>query len=111
MKVSPTSSTGATRMIPYNRPEPVSHDLTITSSVAQTPPSKQPEKIKAKPLVQTVAPPSEDTKWKQRESSPDVVDESIWDVVYSDGACKGNGQPGSMAGIGVWWGRDDPRSA
>lgn len=37
------------------------------------------------------------------------ADESEWDVVYSDGACKGNGQPGSVAGIGVWWGHDDPR--
>ena len=36
-------------------------------------------------------------------------DESGWDVVYSDGACKGNGKVGSVAGIGVWWGPDDPR--
>ncbi|TBU44551.1 Caulimovirus viroplasmin-domain-containing protein [Dichomitus squalens] len=40
-----------------------------------------------------------------------IQDESGWDVVYSDGACKGNGKPGSVAGIGVWWGRDDPRYA
>jgi hypothetical protein len=38
-----------------------------------------------------------------------VEDESEWDVVYSDGACKGNGQVGSVAGIGVWWGPDDSR--
>ncbi|KAI0646200.1 ribonuclease H-like domain-containing protein [Trametes meyenii] len=25
-------------------------------------------------------------------------------VVYSDGSCRGNGRPGSVAGIGVWWG-------
>ena len=31
------------------------------------------------------------------------------DVVYTDGACSGNGQHGSVAGIGVWWGRDDSR--
>jgi ribonuclease HI len=31
------------------------------------------------------------------------------DVVYTDGACSGNGQLGSVAGIGVWWGIDDPR--
>lgn len=31
-------------------------------------------------------------------------------VVYSDGACKGNGKVGSVAGIGVWWGNNDPRS-
>ena len=39
----------------------------------------------------------------------DVVDETGWDVVYCDGACKGNGMPGSVAGIGVWWGKNDPR--
>lgn len=38
------------------------------------------------------------------------LDESDWDVVYSDGACKRNGKVGSIAGIGVWWGPDDPRS-
>src|SRR6267154_2480589 len=31
------------------------------------------------------------------------------DVVYTDGACSGNGQVGSVAGIGVWWGVDDSR--
>ena len=30
-------------------------------------------------------------------------------VVYCDGACKGNGKAGSVAGIGVWWGRGDSR--
>jgi len=39
-----------------------------------------------------------------------IEDESCWDVVYSDGACKGNGKPGSVAGVGVWWGHEDPRS-
>jgi len=48
-------------------------------------------------------------KGKKRARSPDIEDEAGWDVVYSDGACKGNGQPGSVAGIGVWWGKDDPR--
>ncbi|KAL4254703.1 Ribonuclease H, partial [Abortiporus biennis] len=33
-----------------------------------------------------------------------------WDVVYSDGACKGNGKTGSVAGIGVWWSDQDPRN-
>ena len=44
-----------------------------------------------------------------RKRSP-PPDENRWDVVYSDGACKGNGKVGSIAGIGVWWGPDDPRS-
>jgi ribonuclease HI len=30
-------------------------------------------------------------------------------VVYTDGACRGNGQPGSVAGIGVWYGVNDAR--
>ncbi|KAF8340351.1 ribonuclease H-like domain-containing protein [Cantharellus anzutake] len=36
--------------------------------------------------------------------------ESRWTTVYTDGACKGNGQEGSTAGIGVWWGAGDPRN-
>ncbi|TFK78095.1 ribonuclease H-like protein, partial [Polyporus arcularius HHB13444] len=40
-----------------------------------------------------------------------IADESGWDVVYSDGACKGNGKVGSVAGIGVWWGTNDSRYA
>jgi len=39
-----------------------------------------------------------------------IQDETGWMVVYSDGACKGNGKAESFAGIGVWWGRDDPRN-
>ncbi|KAG1904567.1 ribonuclease H-like domain-containing protein [Suillus fuscotomentosus] len=37
-------------------------------------------------------------------------EEPGYDVVYSDGACKGNGQVGSVAGVGVWWGWNDPRN-
>jgi len=50
-------------------------------------------------------------KGKKRALSLDVEDESVWDVVYSDGACKGNGKVGSVAGVGVWWGHNDPRFA
>ncbi|KXN90094.1 Ribonuclease H [Leucoagaricus sp. SymC.cos] len=39
-----------------------------------------------------------------------VSDENEWTVVYSDGACKGNGQAGSIAGVGVFWGPNDPRN-
>jgi len=31
-------------------------------------------------------------------------------VVYTDGACKANGKPGAVAGVGVYWGPDDPRN-
>ncbi|KZT69846.1 hypothetical protein DAEQUDRAFT_641195, partial [Daedalea quercina L-15889] len=39
-----------------------------------------------------------------------VADETGWTIVYCDGACKGNGQVGSVAGVGVWWGRGDERN-
>lgn len=32
-------------------------------------------------------------------------------IVYCDGACKGNGQVGAIAGVGVWWGPNDSRLA
>lgn len=51
-----------------------------------------------------------DSKGKKRAFGPEVSDTTGWDIVYSDGACKGNGKPGSIAGIGVWWGANDPRS-
>ncbi|KAL5519723.1 hypothetical protein ACEPAG_1383 [Sanghuangporus baumii] len=40
----------------------------------------------------------------------DRIDEEGFDVVYADGACKGNGQVGSVAGVGVWWGNNDTRN-
>ncbi|KAJ2918384.1 hypothetical protein MD484_g2007, partial [Candolleomyces efflorescens] len=55
-----------------------------------------------------LAGPSRDTSNKRASTS--TTTSSDRDVVYSDGACKGNGKPGSIAGIGVWWGPDDPRN-
>ena len=46
---------------------------------------------------------------KSHGSGPSRTSATAEDVVYTDGACSGNGQPGSVAGIGVWWGVDDPR--
>lgn len=54
---------------------------------------------------------ADSSETKKRPRSPDTEDEGDWDVVYSDGACKGNGQMGAVAGIGIWWGPDDPRLA
>ncbi len=45
----------------------------------------------------------------QKRFFAEIEDESGWDVVYSDGACKGNGKVGSVAGLGIWWGEDDAR--
>ena len=52
---------------------------------------------------------SSSSKGKKRSITTVVENEEDYDVVYSDGACKGNGKPGSIAGVGVFWGHDDPR--
>ncbi|TFL03368.1 ribonuclease H-like domain-containing protein, partial [Pterulicium gracile] len=31
-------------------------------------------------------------------------------IVYCDGACPNNGNPGAIAGVGVWWGGGDSRN-
>ena len=40
-----------------------------------------------------------------------IATQEGWDVVYCDGACKGNqmGKRIAVAGVGVWWGKGDPR--
>lgn len=98
------NSAVSTRNSPCTRPEAASNDLPIISPVT---PSKQTAKSTSPKSVMTL--PTKDSNWKQREFSPDIEDESTWDVAYTDGACKGNGQPGATAGIGVWWGGDDSR--
>lgn len=40
----------------------------------------------------------------QDSASKDAV------VVYCDGACKSNGTDNCVAGIGVWWGENDPKN-
>ena len=82
-----SSSTGPTRApqnqltTPVSRPAPQSISTVIT---APAPAPVQPLRIAA-PKNTTV------------------------DIVYSDGACRGNGRPEAVAGIGVWWGPHDPR--
>ena len=39
------------------------------------------------------------------------MDTDGWQIAYSDGACRGNGKTSAVAGVGVWWGPDDPRYA
>ncbi|CAK5264469.1 unnamed protein product [Mycena citricolor] len=50
------------------------------------------------------------SRGKKRPLVPEIEDTTGWDIVYTDGACKGNGKPGSVAGVGVWWGPSDPRN-
>ncbi|KAF5311802.1 hypothetical protein D9619_002783 [Psilocybe cf. subviscida] len=53
---------------------------------------------------------TEDPKGKKRAFGTEVSNPEEWNVVYSDGACKGNGKQDPVAGVGVWWGPDDPRN-
>ncbi|KAI0360397.1 ribonuclease H-like protein [Trametes cingulata] len=70
----------------------------------------------SKPYARTQPPASSPEVRSGRNSqwaalSAEVIeDESGWDVVYSDGSCRGNGKLGSVAGIGVWWGENDARN-
>ncbi|KAI0762190.1 ribonuclease H-like domain-containing protein [Trametes elegans] len=66
-------------------------------------------RVQPPPSTPTEPASSSNSKWASLTS--DVIeDESGWDVVYSDGSCRGNGKVGSVAGIGVWWGQNDPRN-
>lgn len=37
-----------------------------------------------------------------------TVEDSL--TIFTDGSCTGNGRKNSLAGIGVWYGKDDPRN-
>jgi ribonuclease HI len=43
------------------------------------------------------------------ESNNSSGNEPEWIKVWTDGACKGNGKKGAVAGVGVWFGPNDPR--
>lgn len=45
----------------------------------------------------------------KRKEPAAAVDETGWTIVYTDGASKDNGKPSARAGVGVWYGEDDPR--
>ena len=102
----PKTASATNRASPYGKAE--------TSTISKAEPTSP---IAARILVEkpetvnstSINASSSSVKWFQRDTSPDIQDESDWDVAYSDGACKGNGKPGSIAGIGVWWQTDDPR--
>ncbi|KAF8915046.1 ribonuclease H-like domain-containing protein [Mucidula mucida] len=85
-------------------PKPVS----ITSKPASTA-SKPASSSKSVVKQATVAPSSTGSfnVFARAQSDPPISGEV---TVFSDGACKGNGKVGSFAGVGVWWGHDDPRN-
>lgn len=48
-------------------------------------------------------------KANAEESTSRTIDRDEWTTAYTDGACRGNGTVGAVAGIGVWYGDNDPR--
>ncbi|KAF8845984.1 hypothetical protein BDN67DRAFT_8000 [Paxillus ammoniavirescens] len=78
--------------------------IAAKSTVAITPGSADALPIPSTSRHATASDPKMVTK--AVETAKDEID---CDIVYCDGACKGNGQVGSVAGVGVWWGHGDPR--
>jgi ribonuclease HI len=51
------------------------------------------------------------TKAVKAASRPPASGEDEWIKVWTDGACRANGKRSAAAGVGVWFGPDDPRCA
>ena len=69
-------------------------------------------RIKIKPKVKSNPSTSIEPNTKKRKlAKEDCLDDSGTDgfvVVYTDGACENNGRKGAKAGIGVWFGENNP---
>ena len=59
--------------------------------------------VAANPVTVSVTSTTKQVFRKEADSEADMY-------VYTDGACSNNGRPGSKAGIGIWFGPDDPRN-
>jgi len=80
-----------------------SHSTSSSSTITPTPTASLPYTGRSNAPLKARAGPLKHTG----PSSSSTVFEN---VVYTDGACSRNGQAGSVAGIGVWWGPSDPRN-
>ena len=104
-KVAPKTISVTNRTSPHRQAE----TSTLPKAAPPTLPTVARMPIKKPEAANLTNINASSSSWFQRDTSPDIQDESGWDVAYSDGACKGNGKPGSIAGIGVWWRAGDPR--
>ncbi|KAL1694901.1 ribonuclease H-like domain-containing protein [Schizophyllum commune] len=84
------------------------------ASASPAVPTPGPSKFKPAVMPSTpnaAAPSTSKAAGKRPASEMQGADsEGEWDVVYTDGACSGNGKAGSMAGVGVWYGAGDERN-
>ncbi|KAG8894266.1 hypothetical protein FRC01_013062, partial [Tulasnella sp. 417] len=49
-------------------------------------------------------------KAKAEESAATPAGRDDWTIAYTDGACRANGTAAAVAGVGVWYGDNDPRN-
>lgn len=60
--------------------------------------------------VVEVTPGKKRARVEETEAPPAKKSKSLWLRVFTDGACTGNGTTGARAGIGVFFGKKDPRN-
>ncbi|OSD07896.1 ribonuclease H-like protein [Trametes coccinea BRFM310] len=96
----------------FLKSHPVYGDPTCTHIPPADPAIPPSTFINTEPLPSSEPRAPAATEITRPASSSDLQDENPNSplIVYTDGACRGNGQDGSVAGIGVWWGNDDPRN-
>ncbi|TFK26659.1 ribonuclease H-like protein, partial [Coprinopsis marcescibilis] len=66
--------------------------------------------VKGKEYSNATSSTASSSNIKKRPIATAVENEDMYDIVYTDGASKDNGKPSAVAGVGVWWGRGDPRN-
>lgn len=86
-------------------PSSVSSASSRPSTSASVPAAPSTSAIRFKPYPTT----TNKGKAKAEESATKPADQNDWTVAYTDGACQGNGRAGAVAGVGVWYGDNDPR--
>ncbi|KAH9053809.1 ribonuclease H-like domain-containing protein, partial [Lactarius vividus] len=101
-------------------PDPVQSDIEPADTLSQTrasvvgpsAPTKASQSLSTITLTPVAGPSNAPLSAAAGPSKPTGFSSStvFEDVVYTDGACSRNGQAGSVAGVGVWWGPNDPRN-
>jgi ribonuclease HI len=77
-----------------------------SSSTSTTASSSNATKAASKTKTSTKTKTKTKTKIATSERTPTSSESAV--VVYCDGSCLGNGQEGSVAGVGVWFGDNHP---
>jgi len=74
---------------------------------AQSEPARDPSAVSVSINLELT---EDDTNDSNASAPHELLDFPGCEVIYTDGACPNNGKDGARAGIGVWFGRNDPRN-